>query len=272
MGRDGLGYVKLQRSQWTDTDFNGLPFAAQWLYNRLVSHPRMSRNGVTVVSASMIARLAPDMTVDVVDAMLDMLEAGRYILRDFETDEVMIRSYIRHDCPVRNPKMVAGVESSLRYIQSRRLAAAAELELRRAVEELTHSDHHAELVDNQETPARSRSDRDAIPNHPIIHHPSSNNQSSNHPAPPVDNQPADSDRVRQAIDAYAEWRTTTKKPTNPESYRTTVIRNTKKDHGPTIDAYITGNPDATPYDICTHILDMPQAQALKYLTTAKARR
>jgi hypothetical protein len=269
--RKVLGYVKQHRSQWLDVDFNALPQAAQWLYNRLTGAPGLSPCGVVTMTAARLSRLAPDMTVETVDGMLDMLEAARYIVRDFDTDEMLVRSYIRHDLNVRNPKMVAAVRNSLPYVESARLAAAAELELRRVLDEYTESEHTAEFVDNQETPARSRSDSDPI----AMRSPSSliPNPSTliPNPPPPVDNHVDDSPNPtttqQQAIDAYSQWRTNQHNPKNPTTYLATVKRNTTRDHGPTITAYLQGKPDATPYDICTHILDMPKAAALKHLTT-----
>lgn len=69
---------------------------AQWLYKFLISQPVTSTAGVLPLQITKWARCARDMTIERVVAAVELLAERRYIVIDDNTEEVLVRSYIRH--------------------------------------------------------------------------------------------------------------------------------------------------------------------------------
>lgn len=125
-------YARLLVSLWTDSDFRALKASPQRLYMALLSNPKLSTAGCLPWQVNKWANLAADLTAQQVTDDLNALAAGRFILCDAITEEVLIRSFIRHDGGVRNPNLLKSIESAIVAIESPRLRAAATAELAKA--------------------------------------------------------------------------------------------------------------------------------------------
>lgn len=90
-------YAKLLSSIWQDTDFTRLPASAQRLYLLLVSQRTINLCGVIDLTPRRWASCAHDTTPDDVDEDLAALEQARFVVIDPDTDEVWVRSFIKHD-------------------------------------------------------------------------------------------------------------------------------------------------------------------------------
>lgn len=128
-------YAKLYLSVWSpDSDFRKLTGDAQRLYFLLVSSPRLSSAGCCVVQPRRWALQASDTKAADIESALAELEERRYVLVDHDTEEVLIRSFIRHDRGYRNPFLRKSVENSIGLIESAALKDHAALELAAAIE------------------------------------------------------------------------------------------------------------------------------------------
>ncbi|PTR42046.1 hypothetical protein C8K38_111215 [Rhodococcus sp. OK611] len=129
-------YARTRISIADDEDIESLSADAQWLYFRvLIPEPTLNYAGVADWRPNRLIRKAQDMTIGRLLAAAAELEQRNYLLFDLETEEVLVRSYIRSDELLRNPKMAASVIKACRSIASRTLRAAVVTEVSREQQE-----------------------------------------------------------------------------------------------------------------------------------------
>lgn len=116
----------------SDDEFEKLPFDAQCLYARVIlTLDDLSYCGVADWRPKRLVTKAPDLTYERIVAAAQALEAGRYCLFDLDTEQVLVRSYIRRDELLRNPKMAAATVKAFPGIASKMLRAAVVDEIHR---------------------------------------------------------------------------------------------------------------------------------------------
>lgn len=118
---------------WTDPDFLELSPGAQRLYLFLVSQPDVTHVGMLALRERRWARMARGGTVEQVRVDLLELAAERFIVLDEDTEEVLIRSFIRRDGVYRQPNLLRAAEKALALVTSPLLRASIAAELRRVV-------------------------------------------------------------------------------------------------------------------------------------------
>lgn len=102
-------YARVKVKIWADTDFRDLTDPAQSLYFRLLSSPTMNLCGVADWRPKRIAALTRGMTAErVEEAAQELVERG-YIVVDEDTEEVLIRSFVRHDGLIKTPNIAASM-------------------------------------------------------------------------------------------------------------------------------------------------------------------
>lgn len=95
MARD---HARVKTSIWDPgSDFLDLRVAEQHLYLALMSNKGLSRCGVITYIPSRFEHLADDMTPSKFRAAVKGLVAARYLVLDERTQELLLRSYVRHD-------------------------------------------------------------------------------------------------------------------------------------------------------------------------------
>lgn len=94
MARD---HARVRVSIWDDPDFLGLKTGEQHLYLALMSNRGLSRCGVIDYIPSRFEHLASDLNVSKFRASVKGLTAGRFLVLDENTQELLVRSYVRHD-------------------------------------------------------------------------------------------------------------------------------------------------------------------------------
>lgn len=96
MARD---HARLKIAIWADSDWRNLPMASQWLYQHLLSAPSLSYAGVADWRPARIAAFTLDGTGELIEKAAHPLEAEEppLVLIDRETEEALIRTFIRHD-------------------------------------------------------------------------------------------------------------------------------------------------------------------------------
>lgn len=91
---------------WQDPDFRQLPSDAKLLYLALWTHPQLSRAGVVDWRPGRLAALVDESwTADHVRAVGACLEARLFIVVDEQTEECLIRSWVRFDGLMKSPVM-----------------------------------------------------------------------------------------------------------------------------------------------------------------------
>lgn len=102
MSRD---YAHTNTTIWQDGDWRALPYPAQHLYNMLWTHPSLNYCGVADWRPARLVPLAGGLSLDLIENLADCLEARHFIVRDEESEEVLLRSWVRWDGLMRKPRM-----------------------------------------------------------------------------------------------------------------------------------------------------------------------
>jgi hypothetical protein len=116
---------------WKDPDFRALPGSMQRTYMMLFSQQDISAAGVLAVTLSRWARYAADTTVESITADIGALVDARYLVVDADTDELLVRSFIKWDKGYRNPKRRPVLLEAIAQVQSPLIRAAIDVELAR---------------------------------------------------------------------------------------------------------------------------------------------
>jgi len=98
-------YAQINVSIWQDADFRALPALAKQLYLDLWLHPTLSYAGVADWRPGRFAGLHPDLTTEDILTLARCLEARLFIIPDEETEEVLIRSWVRFDGLLKQPRL-----------------------------------------------------------------------------------------------------------------------------------------------------------------------
>jgi hypothetical protein len=143
-------------SIWDDEAFIALPAGRQRMYLFLLSQPDLSYCGLIPLRERRWARKASDLTADQVQAALQGLaeplpeglpqglpegSGGPLILVDEDTEEVFVRSLIRHDGIWKIPNLLKSAREAATLIESPLILAVLLSELRRIPVEKSDSQH-----------------------------------------------------------------------------------------------------------------------------------
>ena len=137
-------YTKLVVTISTDVDFIALSLPAKFVYVMLLSMPKVSPAGCIEYRPAKWSRMDRTFTESTISDAVDELSERGFVMRDDDTEEVFIRSFIKHDGGTRNSNMAKSVLSSIGLIESPRLRAAAHREFERAPKkgQVAHPEEH----------------------------------------------------------------------------------------------------------------------------------
>jgi hypothetical protein len=90
-------HARIVTSIWADRHFKTLSSDAQRLYFLLLSQPDLNHAGALSLTVRRWAGLSADREEALVRSSLSELEALRYIVVDYDTEEVVIRTFVRND-------------------------------------------------------------------------------------------------------------------------------------------------------------------------------
>ena len=124
-------YGKVFKRVWGDRDFKTLTGAEQLLYVKLISQSDISLAGVLTLAPVRWATQTAGMDVEEVNRDLAGLARRNYVLIDADTQEVLVRSYIRNDLGWKSPRTMIGIANAIGRILSPRLRVAIARELGR---------------------------------------------------------------------------------------------------------------------------------------------
>lgn len=131
MARD---HARIRLDIWADEDFRDLTSSAQWLYLHLLASPTLTFCGTTDWRPPRIAAVTAELTGNDVETFAAELEAGRFIVVDRDTEEAMIRSFVKHDGLMKSPNMAKALAKDHALIASRCLRAVVVDQLKRLKE------------------------------------------------------------------------------------------------------------------------------------------
>lgn len=105
-------YAKVNVAIWGDQDWKQLTKDQQWLYFLLWTHPKTNAAGVADWRPGRLASHAAGTTAADVESVAEALQAQRFILVDHDTEEVLIRSYVKHDQRLKQPNASVSVANA----------------------------------------------------------------------------------------------------------------------------------------------------------------
>jgi hypothetical protein len=121
----------IKTSIWGDDEFTDLTVAAQQLYFYLTTGPTTSLVGVADWRPRKIVPKARDLTADWIETTALELSERRYIILDEDTEEVLVRSFMRHDGCLKQRNMADGIVRAYADVASKALKSHVRHELRR---------------------------------------------------------------------------------------------------------------------------------------------
>lgn len=113
------------------TDYRNLSRGAQHLYMHLLIHPTLNYAGVADWRAGRIAALTKDLTTDDIREAAEELSREAFIYCDEDTEEILIRSYLRHDGVIKHPRLFVSMTNDYAGIASQDIRAYIAHELQR---------------------------------------------------------------------------------------------------------------------------------------------
>lgn len=106
---------------WSDDDYRALSMPAQWLYEYYLTSPDLNLAGRGDWRPKRIAPLSAATSVDLIEAAAEELENHGFVFFDHDTEEALIRTFVRHDGLLKQPKMGVAVNKALGAIASSKL-------------------------------------------------------------------------------------------------------------------------------------------------------
>lgn len=129
-------YAQIKLSIWTeDDDWQNLPPLARYLYLHLTSSPTLTHCGIVDWRPSRIGRIT-GLTVPQIEESGSSLIEALYIVVDEEVDEALVRSFLRNDTLMKQPKMATAMATAYRAVTSQGLRGVLIHELIRLREDL----------------------------------------------------------------------------------------------------------------------------------------
>lgn len=125
------GHGRILTSIWEDPDFLALDEKEQRLYLFLISQPNLNHAGLLDLTLRRWSRKARGLTSAELEKLLQGLEAAHFIVMDDDTEELLIRSFVRNDGVWRMPKVMGAMVSGALEISSPRLQGALLAEMDR---------------------------------------------------------------------------------------------------------------------------------------------
>ncbi len=116
---------------WSDDDFRNLTAPAQSLYFKLTSHPKLDYCGCVEFHPGRLAAMSREATVGDIMIAAQELSDTYFIVVDQTTDEALVRSFLRHDGLMRQPRLAVSAAKAFGSIASNKIRAVVVHELQR---------------------------------------------------------------------------------------------------------------------------------------------
>jgi hypothetical protein len=116
---------------WSDADFRALTPPAQWLYFVLLTSPKLTYCGVGDFHAGRITQIAAETTVEYVMLAAAELSYAYFAVFDQDTDEFLVRSFLRHDPVLKQPRLAVSAAKAYGGVASNKIRAVLVHELQR---------------------------------------------------------------------------------------------------------------------------------------------
>lgn len=128
-------YAQIYLTIWNDPDFRDVSTDAQWLYFTMLTHPTLTSCGVMEWREPRLVAMNADMTIPRLQNAAWELGQKRLIVVDPETEEGLVRSFVRHDGILKSPNKTKALVREHAAIASLKIMEFVSVEVRRAISE-----------------------------------------------------------------------------------------------------------------------------------------
>jgi hypothetical protein len=149
-------WVKIKTSIWMDSDFTNLPSEAQRVYHLIIEQPEVTLCGVIQPACKRWARYATDSTIEGIELAVSILRARSFIEIDEDTDELLIRSFVRHGVALSSDNAIVGMSRAFETIHSEVLRKVVIEELRKVDDQDLKNRLTRNVPDGEKKPLRTR--------------------------------------------------------------------------------------------------------------------
>lgn len=170
-------YGRFTTGIFRDEDFRALTAAEQGVYFLLGLQPEMTAAGTLSLTLRRWASMSAGMTRDELAEHLSVLADKGHIVVDFDTEELLIRKFIKWDGGIENSKRQPVVREAACAIESKRIRHAIALELVK----LGHRDMASEVCRDALPDAQPGFDRGVVTEGESVPHPQSATQEGEPP-------------------------------------------------------------------------------------------
>lgn len=124
-------YARITTQMWRDPDFRALTPRAQWLYFLLMTQSDISAAGVLPLTVRRWSSLSHDADQRTVTTALTELAEHEFVVVDDDTEELLIRSFVRWDGGANNSKRRPVIRDAAREVDSPALQRTLAVEFER---------------------------------------------------------------------------------------------------------------------------------------------
>lgn len=128
--------ANIRTEMWADRDIRSLTLGAQHLYLLLLTHSSLSYAGVADWRPARLAAMTKGWDRDGVEASAEELSRAAFIHTDDETEEVVIRSFLRHDGVIKHPRLHVSMANDWATIASVKIQEFVAFELQKLHSEM----------------------------------------------------------------------------------------------------------------------------------------
>lgn len=122
-------HAQIRVDMWGDDDFRALTPAAQHLYMTLLTDPTLTYAGSADWRPARMAAKASGWTAADVNAAAAELARELFVVVDESTEEILVRSFVKHDGLMKNPRMAVAMLNAYAGIASQALRGVVIFEL-----------------------------------------------------------------------------------------------------------------------------------------------
>lgn len=149
-------HARFKTSIWTDEDFIALPVGSQRAYLMIATQPEVTLCGVIQPAFKRWAGFAPDSKLENVEDSVMTLRDRNFVVIDDLTDELLIRSFVRHGVALNSPNAIVGMSQAFATIHSKDLQKVVIQELRKVDDQDLANKLSRDIPDGDKKPLRRR--------------------------------------------------------------------------------------------------------------------
>jgi hypothetical protein len=122
-------YGQIMSAIWNDPEFRAIDGAAQRVYLMLVTQSEITSAGTIALTVKRWSQYASDTPSDALSDALSRLEVGRFVVIDWENEELLVRSFVKWDGGANNEKRRPAIKAAANAVVSPKIRAVLKTEL-----------------------------------------------------------------------------------------------------------------------------------------------